>query len=669
MAIDDPSVLDEARLDHVLEELRSSQLELEAQNMALREAQTALADSRSRYLRLFEVAPVGFVVLDRGSVVRRINRVGASMLGLSVDTAGGKPLLAFITERHHVSLINCLANTLRTRHREVLELELVGMRARQRSVRGEFVTLDEQRGLVMAAFVDVTEQREATRALLESEERYRQLFDASRDALLLVRADGRVAEANSAAASLLGGLPGSLSGRYLDEMLDDAEAIGAGGEIPRETRARRSTGQATPVEVTVSPVVLDGRPMNLVSLRDIADRLVAESRRRTLEARLQEAHRLEAIGTLAGGVAHDMNNLLTVISSIASVLWDDFGEDAAYAEDLADILQACRRGQELTRNLLGFARKSTFIRKRIGARQIIDEVVGLLRRTTRDVQYVIDVDDEIDLHVDKTNFSRALMNLCINARDAMGGGGQIRISGRVVERPAHTPDDVSAQATFVRIGVADDGVGMDEDTVARAFEPFFTTKGAGDGTGLGLSMVYGMARSHGGWARIKSVPGQGTEVIIFLPALEPGVRDRAETRPVPLMYAEREATILLVDDDDSVRRSTTRLLERLGFKVFTASGGPEAVETYQARRDRIDAVVLDILMPGMDGYQTHDALRSLDAELPILLYSGYADGERRGGNRSFDDRTAFLAKPFPPTALESQLGRLLREAGKWPPLP
>ncbi len=669
MAIDDPSGLDEARLDHVLEELRSSQLELEAQNMALREAQTALADSRSRYLRLFDVAPVGFVVLDRGSVVRRINRVGASMLGLSVDTAGGKPLLAFITERHHVSLISCLANTLRTHHREVLELELVGIRARQRSVRGEFVTLDESRGLVMAAFVDVTEQREATRALLESEERYRQLFDASRDALLLVRAGGRVAEANSAAASLLGGLPGSLTGRYLDEMLDDVEAMGAGGEIPRETRARRSTGQATPVEVTVSPVVLDGRPMNLVSLRDIADRLAAETRRRTLEARLQEAHRLEAIGTLAGGVAHDMNNLLTVISSIASVLWDDFGEDAAYAEDLADILQACRRGQELTRNLLGFARKSTFVRKRMGAREVIDEVVGLLRRTTRDVQYVIDVDDEIDLHVDKTNFSRALMNLCINARDAMGGGGQIRITGRVVERPSHAPDEVSDQAAFVRIGVADDGVGMDEATVARAFEPFFTTKGAGDGTGLGLSMVYGMTRSHGGWARIKSAPGQGTEVILFLPALEPGVRDRAETRPVPLMSAEREATILLVDDDDSVRRSTTRLLERLGFTVFTACGGPEAVETYQARRDRIDAVVLDILMPGMDGYQTHDALRSLDAELPILLYSGYADGERRSGNRSFDDRTAFLAKPFLPTALESQLGRLLREAGKWPPLP
>lgn len=667
MANDDPESVDEARLDHVLEELRSSQLELEAQNMALREAQSALADSRARYLRLFEVAPVGFIVLDRGSVVRRINRVGASMLGLSVDTAAGKPLLAFITERHHVSLINCLANTLRTRHREVLELELVGMRTRRRSVRGEFVTLDEHRGLVMAAFVDVTEQREATRALLESEERYRQLFDASRDALLLVRGDGRVAEANSAAGALLGGAPGALSGRYLDEMLDDAELIVAGGEIPRETRARRSSGQAAPVEATVSPVVLDGRPMNLVSLRDISDRLAAEQRRRTLEARLQEAHRLEAIGTLAGGVAHDMNNLLTVISSIASVLWDDFGEDVAYAEDLADILQACRRGQELTRNLLGFARKSTFIRKRMGAREIIDEVVGLLRRTTRDMEYFVDVDDDIDLLVDKTNFSRALMNLCINARDAMPSGGRVRITGGVVDRPPDAPDEVTRQGAFVRLVVADDGVGMDEATVARAFEPFFTTKGAGDGTGLGLSMVYGMVRSHGGWARIVSAVGEGTEVILFLPALEPGVRDRSETRPVPLMAAERDATILLVDDDDSVRRSTTRLLERLGFQVFTASGGPEAVETYQARRTRIDAVVLDILMPGMDGYQTHDALRAIDPQLPILLYSGYADGERRSGNRSFDEFTSFLAKPFPPSALESQLDKLLRAAGKRSP--
>lgn len=662
MAADDPESIDEARLGHVLDELRSSQLELEAQNMALREAQTALADSRSRYLRLFELAPVGFIVLDRGSVIRRINRVGASMLGLSVDTAGGKPLLAFVTERHHVSLINCLSNALRTTHREVLELDLVGLRTRRRSVRGEFVALDEHRGLVMAAFVDVTEQREATRALLESEERYRQLFDASRDPLLLVRSDGRLAEANSAAGELLGVEPTGLSGRYLDELLDDSEGLGGGIDAPRETRARRSGGQATPVEVTVSPVVLDGRSMNLVSLRDISDRLAAETRRRALEARLQEAHRLESIGTLAGGVAHDMNNLLTVISSIASVLWDDFGEDSQYSEDLTDILQACRRGQELTRNLLGFARKSTFIRKRIGVRSVIEEVVSLLRRTARGLAFNLEIDDTIDVLVDKTNFSRAIMNLCINARDAMGEGGAVTLSARTVDRPAEMPDEVGHGGRFVRIGVADEGMGMDADTVARAFEPFFTTKGAGQGTGLGLSMVYGMVRSHGGWARIDSKRGSGTEVVMYLPALDAGVRDSPETRPIPISQVERNACVLLVDDDDSVRRSTARLLERLGYEVFSANGGPEALQMYRARKTRIDAVVLDILMPGMDGYQTHDALRQIDDELPILLYSGYADGERRGGNRTFDSRTGFLAKPFGPSQLESQLDLLIHAA-------
>ncbi len=660
MAPDDNESLDEARLDHVLDELRNSQLELEAQNMALREAQTALADSRTRYLRLFELAPVGFIVIDRGSVIRRINRVGASMLGLSVETAGGKPLLAFITERHHVSLINCLSNTLRTTHREVLEIELLGVRARRRSVRGEFVALDEHRGLVMAAFIDVTEQREATRALLESEERYRQLFDASRDALLLVRSDGRLAEANSAAGELLMSPPAALAGRYLDELIDDAEELGSGGDAPRETWARRSGGQATPVEIAVSPVMLDGRSMHLVSLRDISDRKAAESRRRALEARLHEAHRLESIGTLAGGVAHDMNNLLTVISSIASVLWDDFGENAEYSEDLTDILQACRRGQELTRNLLGFARKSTFIRKRIGVGTVFNEVVSLLRRTIQGVEFVVEAAEDIDVLVDKTNFSRAIMNLCINARDALGGQGRVVISARVVEPPPELPEEVAHDGTFVRIGIADDGCGMDAPTVARAFEPFFTTKAAGSGTGLGLSMVYGMARSHGGWARIDSAPGQGTEVVLFLPSLDEGIRDVSETRPVPLIAVERSNTVLLVDDDDSVRRSTARLLERLGFTVFIAGSGPEAVTTFRARRSRIDVVVLDILMPGMDGYETHDALREVDADVPILLYSGYADGERRGGNRTFDQRTGFLAKPFSPGALEAQLDLLIR---------
>lgn len=662
--MDESDSLDEIRLEHVLGELRSSQLELEAQNRALRDAQRALADSRSRYLRLFELAPVGFVVLDGQGVVRRVNRVGAAMLGLDPDTAGGRRLTAFVDPRHHHAFEACVARSLEHGHREVLEVELVNDR-RRRSARAEMVRLDEAERLVMAALVDVTEQREATRALLESEERYRQLFDAGRDALLLVRPDGRIAEANRAALEMLGRPPGGAVGRYIDGLLDNAEGIiaGRGGQAPRQTMLRGPRG-TVPVEATVSPVLLDGRPMTLLSLRDIADRLAAESRRRALETRLQEANRLESIGTLAGGVAHDMNNLLTVITSIASVLWDDLGE-GPYTDDLTDMMQACRRGQELTRNLLGFARKSTFIRKRVGAREVIDEIVKLLRRTTpRDLAIEVEVADDIDLFVDKTNFSRAMMNLCLNACDAMGGRGTVRISGRVVERPADVPDEVEHRGAFVRIGVADDGIGMDAATVARAFEPFFTTKAAGEGTGLGLSMVYGMVRSHGGWARIDSAPGEGTEVLLLLPALEPGARDTGETRPVPLITSTREATVLLVDDDPAVRRSTGRLLEKLGFEVITAASGEEALARVQEGLARFDVVVLDILMPGMDGYQVHDALRALEPHLPILLYSGYADGERRGGNRAFDEHTGFLAKPFTPSALGHQLDALLsRPAG------
>lgn len=621
---------------------------------------------------LFDLAPIGLLVVDRDSIIRGTNRLGAALLGLAPGSTVGLALLDFVVLAHHPPLTKALATAAVSGQREAVEFDLYA-RPGARAIRGELSALPDdarnphQTGLIMVALVDISDHREATRALLDSEERYRHLFDASRDALLLVRPGGRIVEANRAASEMLGESPEGLCGRSVSEIFDRPEQFltalrRAAVGVPRTGHLHAPDGQRTPVEVSFAPVHLDGPPLTLVTLRDITERLAADARRRTLEAKLHEAHRLEALGTLAGGVAHDMNNLLTVISSIASVLWEELGAEARYTEDIADILQACRRGQELTRNLLGFARKSAFVRKRTQLADLVDDVVRLVSRTvSKDLTFHAAVPPDIDLMADRTNLSRALMNLCLNAHDATSGRGHITLDAAIVPRPPDMPAEITHAGPFVRLAVRDDGIGMDPATVARAFEPFYTTKDPGQGTGLGLSMVYGTARSHDGWARIDSLPGRGTAVLLFLPALPQDMPGTAtDTRPMAPIAARRATgTVLLVDDEPAVRRSTARLLETLGFAVVVAASGAEALALYPTHRDAIRLVVLDIIMPEMDGYQTHDRLRALDPEVPILLYSGYADGERRGQNRTFDDRTGFLAKPFSLGALEARLYELL----------
>ncbi|MBL8721068.1 MAG: response regulator [Myxococcales bacterium] len=380
------------------------------------------------------------------------------------------------------------------------------------------------------------------------------------------------------------------------------------------------------------------------SRRELEDRTRLEQEREALREQLAHAQRLEAIGALAGGVAHDMNNTLAAILGAAEALVES--HDAEAADHAKAIVAAARRGADLTRNLLGYARKGRNQVRPVRLARVVRDVESLLGRSlSRRVRVSSTIRDRtLVVEGDAAQISHALLNLGINAAEALDGvRGEIHLSMQPVELDATAAAATSvAPGPYVEICVEDDGPGIEPTVARRAFEPFFTTKQGG--TGLGLSMVWGMAKSHGGAVVIE--PGQlhGTRVRLLLPLV--AARPQLSEPPAALSttFQGRRTRALLVDDDAAVRRTTARMLRRLGYQVFEAGDGAEALEVHR-REGRMGLAVLDVAMPVMGGAECFERLRALDAALPILLVSGFApDGEVQralslGGG-------TFLEKPF-----------------------
>ncbi len=459
---------------------------------------------------------------------------------------------------------------------------------------------------------------------------------------------------------------------------DDREAqreaiarIGAEGRRDETYRVRQPDGRFRWVrEVARVFPAHDGVPAEIVGFSfDIEQEQRIEEELDRLSQQVLQAQKLEAIGQLAAGVAHDFNNTLATIQSLASIMAHDLPADGPYRGDLSRILAACRRGRNLTRNLLGFARRGDIQRAALAPGQVVGEALQFLRRTLpKGVTLRSDVEPGLPaVHADRGQLQHALVNLTVNASDAMGGAGTLTLGAALVEvgGEATGPHPDLAVGPYVRFTVADDGPGMDEATRARAFEPFFTTKPAGEATGLGLSMVYGMARTHGGAVVLAKSAAGGTEARLYLPVAagsprpEPGDTS-GERRHDELV--EGSGTILFVDDEKLVRGAGRRLLRRLGYDVLLAEGGEQALEIYREHGDEIRLVLLDMLMPGMDGAETFVALRRLDPAVRVLFLSGYT--RERVAQQVLDLGAAgFVLKPFTAQHISAEIERVLAGAG------
>ncbi len=369
------------------------------------------------------------------------------------------------------------------------------------------------------------------------------------------------------------------------------------------------------------------------------------AKRSLIEEELNRAKKMEAVGRLAGGVAHDINNTLNAVTASLFALRKELGADAGRFADLDNIAAACDRGAQLTRNLLGFARKSNYKRQTISLNEVVESVYALLRRTAnKNIRFDIRLDATRPLMIgDRGQIESAVMNLCINALDAMGEEGILTVS-------------TGADENRAIICVEDTGVGMDAKVRERVFEPFFTTKAEGKGTGLGLAMVYGVVHAMSGRIELDTAPGKGTAVTLSFPRITAAVAQVGLSTVPPPPVSESPClsgrTVLLIDDEPLVLRSASRMLKTLGCEVTGAGSGSAGVMLFEEKKETVDLVIVDLIMPEMDGIAVIEQLKKIRSSIPIILVSGYTrESERLESITERYEAVRFLTKPYRPEAL------------------
>jgi len=525
----------------------------------------------------------------------------------------------------------------------------------------------------LALALDVTGWRRAEDALRDSEQRTRLIIDTALDAVITMDVSGRITDWNTQAERIFGWPREKVMGQVMvDTIVPVKHRVAHRNGFKRfletgvtavsnrriEITALRQDGTEFPVELAISPAKL-GRDWTFSAfIRDLTEQKKSAEALMLVEAQLRQTSKMEAVGQLAGGVAHDFNNLLTAIMSYGAMLLDRIEPGDANREDVREIIAAADRAAGLTRQLLAFSRKQVMQPRVININVVINDLENMLRRLIgEDIELKTSLDPRVArINADPGQLEQVLMNLIVNARDAMPEGGRLSISTSNSALSAETTEGAlhAAHGDYVMLAVSDTGTGMTPEVQQRLFDPFFTTKEQGRGTGLGLSTVYGIVQQSGGEICVSSKVGIGTTFRVYFPRLVPTEEERIDDvkrREVP----RGSETVLLVEDDASLRTLAVRVLRNYGYEVLVASGGREALAIASEPQTLIDLVISDVVMPGMNGRQLVERLFEMRPAMPSLLISGYADDDilRRG---VLQGDTAFLQKPFTP----EQLARKVR---------
>jgi len=655
------------RLETLLE-LRVHQVELEMQNEELRRAQAELDAARARYFDLYDLAPVGYCTVSEQGLILEANLTLAALLGVARGALVERPLRRFVLKQDEDIYYRHIRQLFETAAPQSYELRMVKTDGTQFWAHLDATAAQDEGGAPVCRVVlsDNPERERAEEALRYHHQMLEAILDNIPVMIAFLNGEGQHQFVNRCWQSALGwSLEEAQSKDVLAEMYPDPAyreyvrdymKAAAGTWADFKTRIRDGRLLDTSwVNVPLS----DGSNIGIGI--EITARKQAEEEKAGLEAQLHQAQKMESVGRLAGGVAHDFNNMLGVILGHAEVALGRVGRDHPAHVHLVEIHKAAGRSANLTRQLLAFARKQTIAPKVLDLNETIEGILKMLRRLIgEDIQLKWQPEAGLwPVRVDPSQIDQILANLCVNSRDAIADVGKLTLETANSDFDA---DYCAAHAGFVpgeyvRLAVSDDGCGMEKETLAHVFEPFFTTKTVGEGTGLGLATVYGIVKQNDGFINVCSEPGHGTTFTIYLPRyVGKAEQARGEDAGEPLVRGQE--TILLVEDERAILEMTTEMLELHGYVVVAALTPGEAIRMAREHTGDIHLLMTDVVMPEMNGRDLAKNLLSIYPHIKRLFTSGYtADLIAHRG--VLDDGVHFLQKPFSMKGLAAKVREAL----------
>ena len=612
--------------------------------------------SRMDWENTFNVLPDPVVLVDTEGRLTRLNRAAALYLDVFPEEALG----CYISELKppgqdwfpEQALVQALEQGQKTR-----------METSTDNGHTFLVTVDPSRNqqgdISGAVFVarDITTLKQMQKELSQATHFLDQIIESAPLGLTFINSQGLITKSNPQFYQDFGYKPEDILHRYYsflyiseDEHQQVLTELRAMGEVlERQVQLRHYTGQPVPARISIRKLHDGGE--NVIGSVCLVSNISEEV---SLKRQLEQAQKQEVIATLAGGLAHNFNNLLMIIMGLITLVLTKITPDHPVYADLMDIERQVRAGRDITRKLLCFRRSSDFEAQPVEINNLSEATIDMFGRTRPEL--VITKELSINLpavKVDSGQIQQVLMNLLINAWQAMPGGGEITLQTRAVHLADWHDDTWDLKpGPYVCLSVTDTGIGMDEETVGQLFKPFFTTKDPGQGSGLGLASAYRIMKNHQGAIQVKSKPGKGSTFTLFFPA--------SSARPLDIAPEEKhivngQGTILLVEDEPTLRRVARMLLEKLGYRVLEAPSGEAALEMYAEQQQDIDLILLDVVMPGLNGLQTLERLRALDPQVRVILCSGVADTEEE----TLPDGVSFMPKPFPLEILSQKVAAAL----------
>ncbi len=648
-------------LNKLVHELQVYQAELEIQNTELAEAQNRLEESRNKYYELFDLAPVGYFLLDTSGMIQEVNLTGCDLLGMERSALKQKPLVAFVAPRQHGNFFNHLHQVRRTAHRVRCELEMLPKGGKIFHARVESTPADQGRrdqGGILLTLTDITTEKKAKASLDKSEKEKQAILDSMTERVAYIDADFRIIWANRTAAELAGATPEKLVGKYCHEIWQKT-AVPC-GVCP----VQKSWNQAEVHEEEITtpdgrvwrvrgyPVLNQrGEVTGVVETGlEITEQKRIEQERKKLEIQLRQAQKMEAIGTLAGGIAHDFNNILSLILGYAELSLDDLPENSPTRINVQEIYRAGLRAKNLVTQILTFARQGEKVFSAVRIGPIVKEALKLLRAS---LPSTIDIRTEIQenlgfISADPTQIHQILLNLCTNSKQSLEqvGGGILNIR---LEETEPTSEEIEAFPAlepdrYLRLTVADNGKGIPGEILDKIFDPYFTTKEVGKGTGLGLSMVHGIVQDHKAHIAVRSGPETGATFVIHFP-LVAAEAENPDPRPPGELRALGYGHILMVDDEAPIIAMQGRILENLGYRVTAVTGSTEALSLFQKNPQNFDLVITDMTMPVMTGDRLAVEIKKIRPDVPVVLCTGFSEKITEERTRELGiDR--FLLKPI-----------------------